>query len=146
MDQNSSLFLECLAQIKNDEGFRSHAYVCPAGALTIGYGRNVDQDKGGAGISEAEGRILLVDDISDCAGDLRVLFPRWEDFGTRRQATLLNLRYQLGPHRFRGFANMIDAINHNDWTGAARELRSSALYKQTTARTERRAKELQSGT
>lgn len=145
MNPSDPIFLECLVQIKQDEGFRAHAYVCPAGALTIGFGRNIDQDRGGPGISEAEAAVLLSNDISACTADLMKVFPAWPTFGTRRQATLVNLRYQLGPHRFRGFKNMIACINNSDWAGAARELRSSALAKQTPSRTLRRAEEIASG-
>ena len=143
MNPSDPIFLECLIQIKQDEGFESHARKCPAGALTIGYGRNVDADYGGPGITEAEGQVLLSNDITICDDDLRKVFPKWDEFTLRRRSTLLNLRYQLGPSRFRGFKNMIACIHHGDWTGAARELRDSKLHRETPKRTERRAQELE---
>jgi len=147
VNPTDDIFLECLVQLKQDEGFRGGVYVCPAGALTIGYGRNVDTDKGGPGITKAEGEVMLSNDITACDDDLRTLFPDYAEYSHRRRATLVNLRYQLGPYRLRKFANMVAAIQAGDWYGAARELRDSAMYRDrgTHARTERRAKELEQG-
>ena len=143
MNPSDPIFLECLVQIKQDEGFRNSAYVCPAGALTIGYGRNIDT--GGAGISEAEGQVLLSNDITLCDDDLRGLFQNWDTLSVRARATLVNLRFQLGPSRFRAFRKMVAAIQNGDFVEAAKELRDSALAKQTPARTLRRAAELEQG-
>ena len=137
------IFLECLVQIKADEGFRSHAYVCPAGALTVGYGRNIDT--GGPGITDAEAQVLLSNDISECDADLAKVFAGWAGFSLRRRATLVNLRFQLGPSRFRAFRKMIAAIENGDWAEAAKELRDSNLARQTPGRTLRRADELEQG-
>jgi lysozyme len=147
VNPSDSIFLECLCQLKADEGFRAGVYVCPAGALTIGYGRNVDTDKGGPGITTAEAEVMLSNDITTCDDDLRKLFAGWDGFGVRRRAALVNLRYQLGPHRLRAFSNMISAINGGDWPAAAFHLRDSAMYRDrgTHGRTERRAKELEQG-
>lgn len=144
MNPSDPIFLECLVQIKEDEGFRSHAYVCPEGFLTIGYGRNIDPN-GGKGISKEEGQAQLFNDITECDEDLRKVFAAWDTFSLRRKATLLNLRFQLGPSRFRGFRKMIAAIEKDDWELAAAELRDSHLMTQTPRRTSRRASELEQG-
>lgn len=144
MNPSDPIFLECLVQIKEDEGFSSHAYLCPSGFLTIGYGRNVDPN-GGKGITEAEGQVLLSNDITECDDDLRRVFAAWDSFSLRRRATLLNLRFQLGPSRFRGFRKMIAAIEKGDWEQAASELRDSHMMTQAPRRTGRRANELEQG-
>ena len=41
-------------RVKRDEGFRRYPYRCSAGALTIGYGRNIDEYHGGGGINVIE--------------------------------------------------------------------------------------------
>ncbi len=143
MNPSDPIFLECLVQIKQDEGFRNLAYVCPAGALTIGYGRNIDT--GGAGITEEEGQVLLSNDITACDDDLRKVFPNWDTLSVRVRATLVNLRFQLGPARFRAFRKMVAAIQNGDLVEAAKELRDSNLARQTPARTLRRADELEQG-
>lgn len=144
MNPSDPIFLECLVQIKDDEGFEDKARPCPAGFLTIGYGRNVDPN-GGKGITEAEAQVLLSNDITECDADLRKVFAAWDTFSLRRKATLLNLRFQLGPSRFRGFRKMIAAIEKDDWELAAAELRDSHLMTQTPRRTSRRAGELEQG-
>ena len=132
-----------IQQIKADEGFRGTAYICPAGALTIGYGRNIDI--GGTGVSEAEASMLLANDVAACEADLRGLFHMWDFFGPVRRSALINLRFQLGPNRFRAFRKMIAAIDKGDWMLAAAELADSALTKQTPARNGRRVRELEQG-
>lgn len=143
MNPSDPIFLECLVQLKADEGFRSHAYVCPAGALTIGVGRNIDT--GGPGITTAEADVLLANDITACDGDCRAIYPGWDTFSARRKATLVNLRFQIGGAGLRAFRKMNAAINAGDWELAARELSDSKLMTQTPARTARRARELEEG-
>lgn len=140
-------------QIRQDEGFRSHVYVCPAGFLTIGYGRNVDTT--GPGITEPEAAALLANDLAACAADLASLFPGWPGFSLQRQATLINLRFQLGARGFRGFGGMVKAIQAGDWPRAASEVAwrnpdvsprvPSPLMTQTPGRTSRRVRELEQG-
>lgn len=132
-------------QLKLDEGYRRHAYVCPAGAITVGYGRNIDKDAGGPGISAEEAGQLLDNDIAACGNDLSALFPAWVAFSHVRKAALINLRYQLGPARFRAFRKMIAAIDKGDWLTAAAELADSNIMKQTPIRTARRVNELEIG-
>ncbi len=53
-----------LKLIKTFEGFRADAYVCPAGALTIGYG-HTGGVKRGQKVSEQEADKLLCEDVLD---------------------------------------------------------------------------------
>jgi len=133
------------AQLKQDEGFESHAYRCPAGALTIGYGRNVDPDQGGPGLTESEASLLLGNDVAACEADLANIFPGWESISMARRATLINIRFQIGPGGFRSFRRMIAAIQVGDWQTAARELAASRLMVQVPRRTTRRVRELEVG-
>ena len=138
----------CLNQIPQDEQSGKHAqypYVCPAGALTIGWGRNIDRTHGGKGISLATANQMLAEDLDECADDLAAIFSRWGDFSDRRKAALVNVRFQVGPGGFRKFRLMIAAIDRGDWDAAADQLLNSALHQQATARTVRRAGELRQG-
>ena len=143
MNPSDPIFLTCLVQIKQDEGFRGHAYVCPAGALTVGYGRNIDT--GGPGITEAEAQVMLANDITECDADCRSIYARWDMISTRRRAALVNLRFQIGGGGLRSFRMMNAAINSDDWEAAARELADSRLMLQTPQRTARWARELEEG-
>lgn len=53
-----------LAIVKDSEGLRLKAYVCPAGVLTIGYGSTGKHVKPGMVITEAEAEKLLRDDLA----------------------------------------------------------------------------------
>lgn len=52
--------------IRNEEGCELHAYRCPAGVLTIGYGHTAGVTEGMA-ISQAHAEDLLRADVIDCA-------------------------------------------------------------------------------
>lgn len=101
------------------------AKLCPAGKLTIGYGRNIDP-AGGKGLSEAEARFNLRNDVlearSDCEG---LIGPLWEDIDEVRQGALAGMRFQLGPVKFRRFRKMLaaipDAVLTGDWAKVADE-------------------------
>lgn len=144
MNNNSDLFIETFVGLKEDEGFSPTVYKCTAGKWTIGYGRNVDPD-GGKGLLESEAQVLLANDITEYEDDLKRVFPAWDSFSLRRKSALLNLRFQLGPARFRGFRKMIAAIEVGDWDKASAELIDSSVQHQTPRRNSRRANELKQG-
>ena len=57
-------------QLIKHEGLRLTPYRCPAGRLTIGIGRNLE-DKG---ITEKEAVMLLKNDIQECIENLKTIF------------------------------------------------------------------------
>lgn len=52
-----------LALVKQFEGLRTQAYICPAGVLTIGYGSTGAHVKRGMVITEAQATALLAQDV-----------------------------------------------------------------------------------
>ena len=138
--------MDLMSRIMEDEGFRSKVYQCPAGYLTIGYGRNVDPT-GGKGITQSEAIMLLSHDISECEDDVRDFYGPllWDRFGLVRQNALINMRFQLGGAGFRKFELMHDAIRQQDWERASNEAVGSLWAKQTPQRARRIAHELRSG-
>lgn len=123
--------------LKTDEGLRLKVYRCTANKNSIGYGRNLD-DKG---ITQAEAELLLDNDIAECIQDLAT-FYWWNDLTDIRQAALINLRFNLGPARFRGFKKMIKALEMRDYTEAAYQILDSNYAKQVGMRAERVAEAL----
>ena len=138
--------MDLLSRLMEDEGYRRHVYECPTGFLTIGYGRNVDPD-GGPGISQREAMALLVHDIDACLADCITFYgdDLWAGMGQVRRDALANMRFQLGPSRFRGFERMHDAIRAKDWDRAANEALDSLWSRQTRNRATRIAQELRTG-
>jgi lysozyme len=55
-----------IRQLTTHEGLRLKPYLCPAGKLTIGIGRNLE----GKGITKQEAIMLLEYDIQECLDDL----------------------------------------------------------------------------
>lgn len=109
------------------EGYRAKPYKCSAGKLTIGYGRNLDDN----GIDREEARYLLDRDILDAMGDLAT-FPWFHRMNVTRQMALVNMRFQLGPTKFRGFKHTIAALAQQDYEQAADRMSDSKWAKLDT--------------
>jgi lysozyme len=108
------------------EGLRLKPYKCTANKTTIGIGRNLD-DKG---ISEQEALYLLENDLKECYQDLSRLFPDFYCYSRDRIWALVDLRFNIGPTRFRSFRKMIAAVHKQDWYRAAEELKDSLWWRQ----------------
>ena len=70
MNTEKQFYEKLTAQLTKHEGLRLKPYHCPAGKLTIGIGRNLE-DKG---ITEKEAVMLLENDIHECIEDLKTIF------------------------------------------------------------------------
>jgi len=114
--------------IKRHEGVETHAYKCSQSKITIGVGRNIDPN-GGIGLSEAEIDYLLDNDINRCIGELSgfVWFP---DLSQARQNAMIDMVFNLGITRFKGFKNAITAMSKYDFETAADEFYDSRWAKQ----------------
>ncbi|MGD9825769.1 glycoside hydrolase family protein [Desulfobacter sp.] len=121
---------EIKKQLINHEGLRLKPYRCTAGKLTIGVGRNIED----VGISEDEAMMMLGNDIDACVDDLRGMFPDFYLLPENIQYVLVDMRFQLGPKRFRGFRMMIRAVENKDWPEMRRQMKDSAWYAQTQGR------------
>lgn len=120
--------------IKKHEGLRLDPYRCTAGALTIGYGHNLDSN----GITEEVAQILLEDDILNAIKDLTSVFGQtvFDKMHPDVKAVMVDMMFNLGKARFSKFANMIDAVKREDWPRVIREMRSSMWYVQVKNRAE----------
>ena len=108
------------------EGLRLKPYHCPAGKLTIGIGRNLE-DKG---ITEKEALMLLENDIQECIEDLKTIFQAFDLLPEPARHVLVDMRFNLGPSRFRHFKKMITAVKNQNFTQAAAEMKDSRWYTQ----------------
>ncbi len=128
------------AQLIEHEGLRLKPYRCPAGKLTIGVGRNLED----VGISQAEAMLMLHNDIAAATADL-VRFTWYDQVGPVRLRALIDMRINLGPGRFRGFRRMLEALERGDYQAAALEMRTSVWAAQVGARAERLARMMETG-
>lgn len=135
---------QLLADLRRDEGEVLHAYQDSLGYWTIGVGRLIDKRLGG-GITSAESKFLLLNDVAKVIQGLDRELPWWRTLSESRQRVLANLCFQLGLSGLLKFHTMLGALKVGDYRLAAERLRKSLLYQQTTARAERHAKVLEGG-
>jgi lysozyme len=97
--------------------------------LTIGVGRCLDT----RGISESEALFLFNNDLQDVK--LAAKKYHWFDELTEvRQAAIMDLLFNLGPDKFAGFRNFIQAMSLKQYTWAVSELKDSLWFKQVGRR------------
>jgi lysozyme len=121
-------------QIKRHEGLRLKPYLCPAGKLTIGYGRNLD-DKG---ITKDEAERLLLNDIHECLEKCNAMIPYFYKLNRAQQNVLVNMCYNLGIYGLLGFKRFLAALEKGDLETAKKEMLDSKWANQVGIR----AKEL----
>jgi len=119
-------------QLVEHEGLEKKVYRCPAGKLTVGVGRNLE-DKG---ITEEEALFLLRNDIAECEDDLRSIFTEYDALDESRKRVLIDMRFNLGPSRFRQFKKLIAAVKEKEFSRAAEEMKDSNWYRQVGKRAE----------
>lgn len=117
-------------RLRKAEGLRLKPYVCPAGKLTIGYGRNI-QDKG---ISIGEAEYLLDNDIKNAYRELKQNLPWVEDLSENRQIVLLDMCFNLGMTGLLGFKRTLSFIEKGDYLKASQEMLKSKWAKQVGKR------------
>jgi len=118
-------FQRVMDQLVADEGLRLKPYRCPAGKLTIGAGRNLDD----RGITPAEAMFLLGNDIGDFWARLRDALPWLATAPDPVQEALLNMAFNLGVSgllefrqtlaliQARQYAQAADAMLKSKWAG-----------------------------
>ena len=116
-------------QIIMHEGIRYKPYLDSVGKWTIGCGRNLSD----VGLSHAEVMVLLEHDLDEAITDLSV-FPWYLELDAVRQRAVTDMRFNLGPSRFRGFKRMIRSLAEGDYPAAASAARASIWFGQVKSR------------
>lgn len=123
-----------------EEGIRLRPYKDSKGILTIGVGRNLQR-----GISLATALQMLDEDINEAVTDL-MAFDWFRGLDDVRQRVLVDMRFNLGPDRFRGFKNMLKALERKDYHLASIEMLSSEWSKDVKGRATKLAQMMETGT
>jgi lysozyme len=150
------------------EGLRLEVYKCPAGYWTVGVGRNLEGKPlrkheqehilgcsgltpdqvisilKERGVTKDEALFLLANDIEDAVKDLSH-FDWFEDLDPIRKKVVVDMRYNLGPTRFRQFKRMIAALAAGDYKKAAAEMVDSRWYHEVGNRSKRLVKMMETG-
>lgn len=112
------------------EGRRLKPYRCSQGKLTIGYGRNLDDN----GISEAEAMNMLDNDILETIESLQINYSWFRILDSVRADAIMDMCYQLGFPTLNKFKKMIAAIHSEDFEEAAVQALDSRWARQTPVR------------
>lgn len=115
--------------IKKHEGLRLKPYRCSSQKITIGYGRNLQDN----GITLEEAETMLQHDLGTAIKDAQSL-PFFASLNEARQAVIVDMVFNLGLPRFGMFKKMIAAIERELWHVAANEMLNSRWARQVGKR------------
>ena len=112
-----------LEMLKRHEGVESHVYRCSAGYETIGVGRNIS--KSGLGLSDDEVDYLLENDIVRVIKELSSEYPWFKNLDDVRKDAIIDIGFNLGATRLRGFKRALAAMEVADYKTASLEFLDS---------------------
>lgn len=134
-----------IEQLRREEGCIAHAYRDSLGLLTIGVGRLIDGSKGG-GLSQDEIDYLLANDIKAKTAEVLAALPWVSRLSEPRQAVLIGMAFQLGTHGLLQFQHTLGSIEDGQYAEAAKGMLDSTWAKQTPARAQRLAQQMETDT
>ena len=132
-----------LEMLKRHEGVRSNVYLCSAGYETIGVGRNIS--KTGLGLSEDEVQYLLESDISRVIKELSSEYPWFSSLDDVRKDAMIDISFNLGATRLRGFKRALAAMDVADYKMAATEFLDSKWSRDVKGRSYELASMIETG-
>jgi len=132
-----------LEMLKRHEGVRSNVYLCSAGYETIGVGRNIS--KSGLGLSDDEVDYLLENDIVRVIKELSSEYPWFKDLDDVRKDAMIDISFNLGATRLRGFKKALFAMEVADHTLAAKEFLDSKWSRDVKGRAHELASMIETG-
>lgn len=144
-----------VTMIRKNEGVRNMVYKDSMGIPTIGVGFNLHRSGAqerldevgvklrdllnGAFLQDTAINWLLRKDLDDALEDVRSLIPDFDEMLLPAQLVIVDLRFNLGPARFRGFNSKrgtLEAFRARDYGRAAGLLKKSLWAAQVGKRAE----------
>ena len=125
--------MKIVDDLVRDEGLRLKAYADSVGKISIGVGRNLDDN----GISKPIAMLLLYEDIEQAESDARKLVPNFEQMPEPIRRGLVNMSFNLGHSRLSSFKKMLAYIRVLEFAAAADEALDSKWARQVGVRAER---------
>ena len=117
-----------IEMLKLHEGVRSKVYICSAGYETLGVGRYVSES--GLGLSADEIDYLLANDIARVKEELSDSYFWFNAMNDARKDALIDICFNLGLTKMRGFINAITAMSREQFDIAADEFLDSRWAEQ----------------
>ena len=124
---------QIISDLERDEGVRLKPYLDTVGKTTIGIGRNLTDN----GITAAEAKMLLQNDLFRVANELDRVAPWWREMSQVRQNALVNMAFNLGLPRLLKFKKMMVALENGNFETAWAEAMGSKWAAQVGERANR---------
>jgi len=112
-------------QLVRHEGLRLYPYKDTKGKLTIGVGRNIEDN----GINEQEAMYMLENDIERSRKELENNLPFFNTLNKARQDVLINMCFNMGITSFLEFEKTFEYIEAGDFEAASIEMLDSKWAK-----------------
>ena len=114
------------------EGLELKPYKDTRGILTIGVGRNLEDN----GIEQDEALYMLENDINRCKNELREIFNDFDELPENVKLVLIDMIFNLGKSRFLKFKHMISAVKNRNWGNMIKEMKDSKWCRELKNRCE----------
>ena len=111
------------------EGCHATPYIDTVGVQTIGIGHNLHKPLSHAAILQ-----IFKDDVNEAKNDCLHAFPWFSELDEARQWVLINMCFNLGLTRLKGFHKFLGAVERGDYDTAAIEMLDSLWAKQVKGR------------
>ena len=105
----------CVDLVKEFEGFRPTAYICPAGVLTIGYGTTEDVSIGDE-VTREEAEEMLMEDLLSASKAIDDLVD--VELTQHQYDSLTSFVYNVGREAFKN-STLLRLLNAGNYDGAA---------------------------
>jgi lysozyme len=135
------LFKQLREDLIRDEDKRLKMYKDSEGIWTIGVGRNIQE----RGIRDDEAELMLKNDMQEAYDETWRAFPHFAGLSVARQLVVLNMVFNMGIPRVRGFKKMWAAIERGNFSEAAVQMLDSKWARQVGARAARLANKMRDG-
>lgn len=122
------------------EGLRSTPYIDSLGVQTIGIGHNLHKPLSHAAIMQ-----IFHDDLADARNDCLHAFNWFAELTEARQWVLVNMCFNLGLTRLKGFHRFLTAVEMGNYDQAVIEMLDSLWSKQVKGRARELAALMQGG-
>jgi lysozyme len=129
-----------LESVKLHEGLRLKAYQDSVGVWTIGYGENLQELE----IDEALAEAWLEESLIKAEQYARN-YSFYHSLSQPRKDVLIEMIFNMGPSRVRGFTNALAAMKAGRYEDAAMEMLDSKWARQVGNRAKRLAKQMETG-
>ena len=132
---------QLINQLKRHEGVKLKPYKCSAGKLTIGVGKNIEDN----GITLEEAEYLLQNDIAEAKSQLLNSFPWMSTLNDARISAMINFTFNVGIGTVKKFKNALEHLKNREFDEAATEMLNSRWSEQVGARSKEIADQIRTG-